>query len=171
MTIELHLGVLDVPYTHDDSPALNKGQARNKRRNAARAAFGAPEFHGTTGDVAQILEDEYHVMELFYEEVGGDQIARAFEQSAKEALEDLIAGAPRESLSLTRQATEEIETAFRIFIDQKELDGIVPGVPTAAALAGVNHRLKHPYAKGNPERPSFKDTGLYQASFKAWAEE
>jgi len=43
-----------------------------------------------------------------------------------------------------------------------------PGIPTGAAEAGVNHRLLHPYAKDNPERPSFIDTGQYQADFKSW---
>jgi hypothetical protein len=44
------------------------------------------------------------------------------------------------------------------------------GVPTKAALKGINHRLRHPYRKSNPRRPSFVDTGLYVASFRAWME-
>lgn len=142
--MKLHLGVTDIPYANGKE---------------------------TTGDVATILEAKYHVMELFVEELGHDVIGKAFEESAKNAVEDLFSGAPAASLSLTLDATEEIQTAFRIFIDQRELDGVVPGVPTQAALKGVNHRLKRPSVKGNPERPSFKDTGLYQASMRAWTEE
>jgi hypothetical protein len=142
--LKLHLGVLDVPYT-----------------DASKS----------TGDVAEILEAKYHVIELFYEELGADHVQEALEHSADIAIKDLFSGAPAASVDLTFEATEELRTAFAIFVDQKELDGVVPGVPTAASLKGVNHRLKHPYAAANPERPSFKDTGLYQSSFRAWVEE
>jgi hypothetical protein len=143
MTV-LHLGVLDVPYAD--------GKV-------------------TTGEVATILEDKYHVIELFAEEMGADAIGEALAHSAKAAVEDLMSGAPQSSVHLTFEATEEIATAFRVFIDQKELDGVVPGVPTAASLKGVNHRLKRPYAKANPIRPSFKDTGVYENSFRAWTDD
>lgn len=143
MTV-LHLGVLDVPYSD------------GKR---------------STGDVAQILEDKYHVMELFAEDYGADAISKAFEEAARDALEDLLSGAPVDSLSLTQSATDDIETAFKTFIDRRGLDYIVPGVPTKASLKGVNHRFKRATAKTNPVRPSFRDTGLYEASMKAWTEE
>ena len=141
--LKLHLGVVDVPYEEGEK---------------------------STGDVAEILEQEYHVMELFTEEVGSEAISNAFAQSAQRACEDLFSGAPATSLNLTYEATEEIASAFRVFLDQRELDGVVPGVPTQAALKGVNHRLAHPYAKSNPERPSFIDTGSYGASFRAWTD-
>jgi hypothetical protein len=35
----------------------------------------------------------------------------------------------------------------------------------------VNHRLARPYAKDNPQRPSFRDTGVYESSFTVWTEE
>lgn len=141
--MELHLGVLDIPYTNGSK---------------------------TTGDVAEILEARYHVMELFAETVGAEHIEKAFEESAKAAVEDLMSGAPAASISLTDDATQGLETAFRVFIDQRKLDYVEPGVPTEASLKGVNHRFKRANAKGNPVRPSFKDTGLYEASFKAWTE-
>jgi hypothetical protein len=140
--MKLHLGVVDVPY--DDGEA-------------------------TTGEVAQILESEYHIMEIFADEMR-DAISDAFAESARVALEDLMSGAPAGGLSLTFEATEEIGSAFRIFIDQQELDGVVPGVPTGASLRGVNHRLADPYAATNPPRPSFRDTGHYEDSFRAWTE-
>lgn len=141
--MKLHLGVLDVPYS-----------AGKK----------------TTGDVAELLENRYHIMELFVETEGVDSISKAFEESARNALQDLLSGAPASSLSLTQDATQEIESAFRKFIDRKELDYVEPGVPTKASLKGVNHRLKRTNAKGNPARPSFRDTGLYQASFRVWTD-
>lgn len=142
MTV-LHFGVLDVPY--DDGKK-------------------------TTGEVAEILEDKYHVMEVFVEEHGSEAIGESLARSAQAALEDLLSGAPPDKLSLTFEAEEEIAAEFRAFIDRGGLDGIVPGVPTEAARKGVNHRLARPYVKSNPERPSFRDTGLYQASTRVWSE-
>lgn len=142
--MKLHLGVLDVPYQDGDR---------------------------TTYEVAIIIEHKYHVMETFVDTIGRDTIADAFAHSAKSSVEDLFSGALAAGVSLTMEATEEIQSAFRVFIDQQEMDGVVPGVPTQAALKGVNHRFKRPYVKGNPERPSFRDTGLYQASMRAWTDD
>ncbi len=142
--MKLHLGVLEVPY--DDGKA-------------------------TTGEVATILEEKYHVMETFVDMFGKDVIAAAFEASARVAVEDLFSGAPASGLSLTFEATQGVETAFREFIDLEMFDGKIPGVPTAAARKGTNHRLAHPYAKDNQPRPSFRDTGLYEASFKVWTDD
>lgn len=161
--MRLHLGVIDVPY--QTGPTLRPSRA------ARRPGSNVPPNVGqTTGDVAEILEDHYHVMEFFYEDLGPDVIVKALEQSMENALADIQAGGPP-TLNLTQDGEEEIRTAFQIFIDQEEMDNIAPGVPTAASIRGVNHRLAHPYAKGNPSRPSFKDTGLYQQSFRAWTTE
>ena len=107
------------------------------------------------------------IFETFADVLGLDIIAASLEHSLDDAIKDIQAGAPAKGLSVTLAAEQELETAFRIFIDQQEMDG-KPGVPTAAALKGVNHRLMHPYAKSNPARVSFRDTGLYEASFRAW---
>jgi hypothetical protein len=167
MTFTLHLGVIEVPYTNTEvGPNLKTLATPRGRQTIAKAKV--PDDI-STGDVAEILEDKYHVMELFVEELGLDTILKALDHSMAEGMANIIMGAPAD-LDITYEAMQELEAAFRIFIDQRELDGVVPGVPTLAALKGVNHRLKHPYAKGNPERPSFKDTGLYQAAFKAWSD-
>lgn len=147
LTLTLHLGVIDQAYA----------DASGK----------------TTGDVAQILEDKYHIMETFAEEIGLDVIQKAIEQSARNAVETLILGGSRPgsnsaNMSLTLEAEGEIESAFKLFLSQQELDYTQPGVPTQAALKGVSHRFKRPYLKTNPARPSFIDTGLYQSSMKAW---
>ena len=83
------------------------------------------------------------------------------------ALENIAAGANIKKIKVTAEAESEIETAFKLFLGQQEMNGVVPGVPTKAALKGVNHRMLHPYAKRGP-RSSFIDTGLYQANFKVW---
>lgn len=163
----LSLGVIDVPYANPDtSPARSARQIKHSKRNDARAAFGAAEVHGTTGEVAQLLEDRYHVMEIFAEEHLPD-IATIIEVQYGSMLEDVLSGmTPQSNSSIA--AMGQITDLFHKFIDSREMDGIQPGVPTAASLKGINHRLLHPYAKGNPQRPSFKDTGTYEDHF--WAE-
>lgn len=139
--MKLHLGVIDFPH---------------------------PNSRGTTGDVAEILEDEYHIMATFFAE-HAPQIIALIEGAFVDALEDLIAGAPP-VVKMSAAAESAIEAMFRAWLSSRGMDGM-PGVPTEAAMKGVNHRRLHPYAKGNPSRPSFIDTGTYVAAFKAWMSE
>ena len=169
--LTLHLGVIDQPYGKAGVlPPLKraskrKPSARMLQRAIARThAFKVASI--TTAEVATILEAKYHLFTVFYE-LNQGRIADMFADAAAGALENVLLGAPS-SLSLTADAEQEIEKRFKQAISAREYDKIIPGVPTQAALKGVNHRLKRPYAKDNPERPSFRDTGLLQASFKAW---
>ena len=146
-------------------PTAAKRAAKRKTKRAHRATLKASTAI-STGDVAEILEDKYHLFEVFYE-LHAQRIADMFAESAAGALESVLLGAPA-SLRLTADAGQEIETRFKDAISAREYDNFIPNVPTAAARKGINHRLIHPYAKANPERPSFRDTGLLQASFKAW---
>ena len=165
--MKLTLGVLDVPYPapEADPPVLTAKQARRRRRADVRAAFGVQESV-TTGDVAQVLEARYHVMETFYE-LHAQEIADDITVSLKNSLEDAISGGGPIGNYQLSDSESFIQAEFVKFIDSKEMEGLgIPGVPTQAALDGVNHRMKHPYAKRAP-RPSFRDTGLYSQSFRA----
>jgi hypothetical protein len=168
--MKLHLGVIEVPYvaaSYTKPPKKATKEALGAaRRGRAEKPAGASQAR-TTGDVAEILEDRYHVMQTFYETVGEAAIVKAIEHSFQVAVENIFMGAPA-SAQPEAQAMSEIEAAFKHFLSQQEMDG-KPGVPTQAALAGVSHRFKRPYDK-RPPRPSFIDTGLYQANFHAWAE-
>lgn len=139
----LHLGVVEFPYSGDEA-----GQ--------------------TTGDVAEILEAKYGVMQNFFDTIGGDAIAKALERSVAHAVENIQLGS-NSVFSLTAEGEEEIQNAFDEFLTQQDMDGRVAGVPTQAAQMGVSHRFKHPYAQRAP-RPSFVDTGLYLYSFTAWVD-
>lgn len=146
----LHLGVIDIPYS----------QAPNPRQRRPRSNV-------TTGDVAGWLEDRYHVMELFFEEHASDVVAPALEKSVAGAITSLMSGAPV-TIDPFGSATSKIEDAFKQFLSTGEAERLgIPGVPTQAALRGVNHRMARPYAR-RASRPSFIDTGLYQSTFKAW---
>ena len=133
----IHLGVSDVPYSAGDK---------------------------TTGDVAEILEEKYHIMQVFYEQHKED-VAADLEQSLSGAMENMLAGAPPPNKPFG-SAEAAIEDRFRRFLSEAEMDRLgYPGVPTGAALMGVNHRMK--INKGSP-RPSFVDTGLYESSMVCW---
>jgi hypothetical protein len=118
----------------------------------------------TTADVARFLEDRYGVMHAFFR-VHGEDVAKAIESGLIGALENLMMGASTDPWGRGMQA---IERQFRDFILSREVERVgIAGVPTKAALMGVNHRFKHPYAR-RARRPSFRDTGLYTNSFRAW---
>ena len=154
MGLTLHLGVLEQPYR----------AVPNKPRRGAGARISAL----TTGDVAVFLEQKYGIMQRFIDAHERD-IEAAIEKSIENSLESLLTGRVR--INAYAGATQKIETLFRDFIATKEVEGLnIPGVPTAAAMRGVNHRLAHPFRKSNPRRPSFVDTGLYLASFRCWTE-
>lgn len=162
MTVILHLGILDIPYA-SQAPAPKKvAKARKGKANKPRKTQ-ASEPVLTTGDVAEILEAEYGILETFVETYG-QQIADAFAHSAAGALESVMMGTPINDPYAT--ATTEIEESMKLFLDLEGMNG-KPGVPTKAALDGVNHRLK--IKKGSP-RPSFIDTGTMQANYRAWTD-
>ena len=141
--VVLHIGVLEQVY------------------RTATAKAGAI----TTGDVASILEAKYGLFSAFYKS-REQSIADNMALSMKGALEALVMG---HRVDPWGAGTQNIQKEFRDFISTKEAERVgLPGVPTKAALKGVNHRLKHPYRKGNPRRPSFRDTGLMSASCRAW---
>lgn len=149
----LHLGVADIPY--------NISPGTGRRRKKATAATK------TTGQVAEILEDEYHILQHFAE-LHKEDIGKLLENSIAGALETAMMGGPA-TLSFA-DAESGIEALMKDMLTNKELDRLgYPGIPTAAALKGVSHRFAHPYAR-RPARPSFVDTGLMQASYKAWME-
>jgi hypothetical protein len=137
----------------------NLSSGRSNRRRRSRAS------QKTTGDVAEILEARYGIMETFFNAHSRD-IVQAMEGSLSGTLENLLLGAPTAGASFGA-ATAEIEREFRQFLSNREMDGM-PGIPTQAAMMGVNRRLK---VRRGAMRPSFVDTGLYQQSFTAWVDD
>lgn len=122
----------------------------------------------TTADVAHFLEAKYSVMEVFY--LAYEQsIAHDISESMKGAMEAMIMGAP--AIDPFGAAMSNLQSRFKTFISSMEAERSgIAGTPTKAALRGVNHRLKHPYARSNPRRPSFRDTGTYMNSFISWVD-
>lgn len=163
MTVRLNLGVVDIPYGASQAPA---------RRRGSRVRPPTPAGRNTTGDVAEILEARYGIMNKFME-IHGQKVADEIAGAMQDKLEALLMGGPGPSADekiLPEGALSGVEQTFREMLDKRELDGKIPGVPTQASLAGVSHRMQNPYAKRGA-RPSFIDTGAYQTTFRAWVEE
>jgi hypothetical protein len=144
MTTTMHLGVLEQPY----------GRAGSK----------------TTFDVAEILEAKYRLFSVFVS-MHEPVIQHEIDNALRGAIETAMMGGPVpvNAASALSGASSGIEELFRDAIDMQSYDGKIPGVPTGAALRGVRHSFKRAYVRRDP-RPSFFDTGLLSASFRAWAD-
>lgn len=135
--MKIAFGVLDIPYANDAKT--------------------------TTGDVAEILESKYGVMAAFYES-HSEKIADAMMEGLADQLAAFAAGAPMPSNPFA-QGEADTEQMFRDFLSSAQIEKMgIPGVPTQAALDGINHRKK--VVRTGEKRPSFIDTGMYQQAFK-----
>jgi hypothetical protein len=149
----LHLGVIDLPYQ----------QLPSKRRKRSTATV-------TTGDVAEFLENRYHIMEVFFHIHEAD-IASDVDNSAEGAIESILMGAPV-SANPFASAASSIESRMKQFVATGEMDRLgYPGVPTQAAKDRASGKRRSPRFKRR--RPtgaavSFVATGLYNASETAW---
>lgn len=157
----LHLGVIDLPYA--DASSYREVGAKKPKTMPDKETSTI-----TTGDVAEILEAEYHVMEVFYT-LHEEFVAEQLTDSMLNAFESIELGAPV-GLDPTGDATAAIAQRFREFITNKEIESLgIPGVPTKAAQEGHSRRFKNPYKK-RKSRPSFLDTGLYVGAAIAWVD-
>lgn len=165
--ITLNLGVIDMPYSNYEPPQ-KISQAKKGRKNKPLKPKSDAATK-TTGEVAEILEDKYGILDTFAFARLPD-IAKSLEESIAGELETLMMGGQPKTNPF-QGAESSITTMMKRFISAQEIEHMgVEGVPTQAALDGVNHRLKHPYAKNNERRPSFMDTTLYWQSLRAWFE-
>lgn len=165
--ITLHLGVIDMPYHNYESPGKIAQAKKGKANKPVKPKSDASTK--TTGEVAEILEEKYGILDSFAFARLPD-IAKALEESIAGELETLLMGGHSGGHPF-QSAETTITTMMKKFISAQEVEHIgIEGVPTQAAKDGVNHRLKHPYAKANERRPSFMDTTLYWQSLRAWVD-
>ena len=116
----------------------------------------------TTGDVAEYLEEKYQIMQTFFDRYSKD-IADLMANDMAASLENMMAGAPPAKDPLA-ESMSRIHDLFVAFLDNTEMNGLT-GVPTRRALEVKSLRFKN---KKGPPRPSFIDTGTYQAAMRAW---
>lgn len=152
--LTLNLGVIDQPYSN------------------AKYMDGVKPSAATTAQVAVWLENKYHIMEHFWMIYGAPDnapIQKAMLDSLSKTIRTLMVSrqAPR-NINPFGTAMGQVEFLFKQMLDKKELDHLAyPGIPTLQSLKGYSNRFKR---RRGPPRPSFIDTGLYSASFKAWLE-
>lgn len=177
---KLVMGVIDIPYRHVDKDTPVKSgkppvpgqlpKAIKTRRPPKDPVEQAIAESITTGQVATILEEHYGVMAAFYK-AHEKEIKGAIADSVRGAMINVLVGGPPPS-NPYEGAMEKIKVLFNQFLDSAEIESMgIAGVPTKAALNGVSHRKKHPYSKNNPRRPSFIDTGQFEAAFKCWTQD
>jgi hypothetical protein len=163
----LTLGVWEIPYTAHVPVPTKSGKPRKTKTTSVAISI-------TTGDVAEILEEEYHILETFFE-VYHDKICDLLVEAIWGDMDNVLNGR-RPNADLFAPACSEIETLMKRFITTREIEynAFLAGnksIPTQAALHGVNHRLAHPYSSKNPRRPSFLDSGLMVSSYHAEVEQ
>ena len=142
MSRTLNVGVIDIPHPGGEKSGL------------------------TTGDLAEILEGKYELYSGFVE-LHQEQIADVLAESFDDALDTLI-GAGVALPNPMADAEQKVTAMLRDYFDREEIAKLNgDGVPTQAALKGVNHRLK--LSRG-PRRPSFIDTGALRAASDCWTE-
>lgn len=162
--MKVNLGVVDQKY------GGVKQTASGKRISGSKL---------TTGDVAKILESKYGILGAFVDKHAKD-IQSSLETSFVRAFEEMAKGLP--SRSVYGSAEQDIQVLMKRWLSTREVERVgLKGVPTKAALDGVSSRsasglkgvsmaqFKKGVRKGK-RRPSFIDTGLMQASYKAWVE-
>jgi hypothetical protein len=163
VNLKLHLGVFEYPYATHVPENARRVVSRLYKSGSTETFTAAPAGAETTGDIASILEAKYHVIEIFYETYK-QQIADLIANEMAGSLESLMQGKPL--ADPIAGAMSEITKLFKNFILSGEIEKMgIPGVPTKAALDGVQTALE---SRKGARRPSFKDTGLYVSAFTSW---
>lgn len=168
--MKLHLGFENYPYAgrYETASPLTKSAKSRRPRVLSRSQQNYGQGK-TTLEVANELESRYHIVETFWEMVE-DEFVDQLEESFADDIEEVIAMGGTSRTGISDRDTDRLEAKFRQYLQSRKFDGVIPGVPTTAALRGVSHLRQHPYAK-RPPRPSFIDTGMYQRSFRVWVED
>lgn len=138
--MKLNLGVLDVAYTDSNGST-------------------------TTGDVAGYLEDRYHVMRIFLE-LNEGFIHERIVNNVAGAIESIAQGNRVPKLDL-RPAMDEIQERFRDALDSGELHQVLPKSQQVSDET-LKTSARKKAIKQDESRQAFIDSGLYQASFRAW---
>lgn len=146
-----------------------------------------PEIEGTTYSVGKQLEERYGLFSLFYTAHQQD-IADLLAKDAAIGFDMMEKGLPVSVKEVFAVSGETITDKMHNFLSTQEIERVAEkygeyGIPTKAALEGINTRTvngKTPrkVRKGQKfkkvltgvRRPSFIDTGIFEASLKGWIE-
>jgi hypothetical protein len=162
--IVIHMGFLNTPYTLKNMAApvaaVKAHEAKMRRR------YSGP--RRTAEDVGDILESKYGILGTFtdiYDEEISDIVTETFENFVVDALSEVRKPTSARMVKFMASKTNKIEKLFRGFLDQEEMNGMVPGVPTK-----VSRGKKRKRGISTRQRPSFERSGIYRVSFRCWAD-
>lgn len=135
----------------------------------------------TSYGLGKILEEKYTLFSS-YVEMHQKDIEHELSEALAGAFETFVATG-HVAKNPFDAAGQELTLGLKKFIYQEELAGKVAGVPTQAALEGISTRTmsgktptkvrkgqKFKRVKTGVRRPSFIDTGIFEASTKVWIE-
>jgi hypothetical protein len=157
--LTLHMGFLPVPYTKKYMADPWRGVRSVLAKKQSRGA----DSKMTAKDVADILEDKYNIIEVFaqlYEDEIMEPMINKFHDIVLKTLSGEYKSSTDKIIQNMRPKTREIESLFRNFLSMEEMNGRT-GIPTEAARTGKGRRTRR-------SGPSFVDTGIYRAAFRAW---
>jgi hypothetical protein len=158
--MKITFGFEDLPY--------NKGASyRETGTSHPRRLRGG---NMTTGELQRILEEHYHIVQFYWDNHGMEVVEDLVEGYLAEITKP-ASGKGSRTHYMDKAITRGQDT-FRAMLDNRELDGLVAGVPTAAAQSGhsiAKRRRKRGTIR--KERASFVETGLYRDSFRIQVEE
>lgn len=123
----------------------------------------ADEGSKTVGDVAEIIEDKFHVMQIFadmHEQDMADELSISYAN----AMDSIFSGRPMPK-DFAASATAKIGDMFETYINTQEHG--IDLKKLRKPLAGSRKKRQYRKAKA---ATAFLDTGLYRGAFKAWTE-
>jgi hypothetical protein len=154
LVLKIHVFFEDVPYAQPSYKRLGLSGRRKKIGSGKRAS---------TREVAAILERKYHIVRYFLDNHAEEITEPILDIMNARMLVALGGGViPKKQKVQMKSAT----ASFVRMIRSREMDGKVPGVPTAASLGYTSKRSR----KRVRRRPSFYDHGLYANSFRLYVE-
>jgi hypothetical protein len=167
-TLTIHMGFVNTPYTKESiarpATAAKQEAARQRKRSFSKTM--------TADKVSNILEGKYGIVETFaaiHEQEINALFHDRFHEVATKIIEEKGGQTSSSIKRLMNPATKEVERLFKSFLDNEEMNGMMSGIPTQAAMKGVRHGRGSKTRRGI-QRPSFIDTGIYRASFRCWVD-
>lgn len=160
----LTLGIVEQPYSVAPTPKkVAKASKRPRKAKATKTESGTQ----TTGDVATWLENKYGVYQAFVDDQK-DAINEALRDSVEASVETYLTSGqqPQDPFAA---ANSTIDALFKAWLASGAIEKLgIAGVPTQASIERRSLRFKNKQSKG--PRPSFINTGLYEANFHSWTE-
>ncbi len=151
--MKIQVGFVDVPYALSSYGTLGVRRRKRPKRDSTK----------TTLEVATILERRYHIQEFFLEH-HKEEISEIIMNAYNTRLEEADRAGRDPEVRMTEAEQKAVTKLFIDMIENRELDG-QPGVPTEASK-GYTRRDGRRIRR----RPSFRDTRLYERSFRMWLE-